>query len=778
MTKLVVLPTSRAIRQKIEEVKHENQLLPKYIAIGDFFQRVIVEKDHKYFIDKTLKILYLKEAIKDIDIQQLGFSKEFSIFFKQSEYIFKFFLELASEYIDIEKLLQYDTYELYADHIKILQLIYKNYTNLLDKYNYSDNILLPYNYKINTDYISQFDGITIYLEGYLSTFEFKILEDISKIKDTNIVFHLNEYNKKNLVLFQDIPYDYKLGYTYHIDLTNKSITKTIPYKINTQDITISPVKSKIEQIAFIKYHITQMCKTIEPQNIVVVVPDEQISFFLDIFDNEHYFNFAMGRTIKNHKLIKTLNLINKLIIDQEPTDSYKFEFLNIDENIFKNIFLRYWNNTLNKNIFDAIMEYIFSFDLEEDLQQQIEHIKISFEILFFTHKISYSILIKDFMKLLLQELATIKLDDTLGGKITVLGILETRAIEYDGVIVIDFNDNNIPKLSVKDKFISSNLKQQVGLPTIQDRENLQRYYYKQLFNRAKNIAISFVDDDTLVMSRFLVQLFPNYKTYLKKYNFSSILHQNQNLIHTNTDIVLNIDLSQQLWSASALKTYLQCKRKYYFQYIAKIKNHIVSLRPQTYEIGNIIHQCLDKAVKQDDLTIQFIDKYITTYQKQNPYLVIELELWKKRLHKFIEYENIRKQNNITILETEKDFSILYNNINLIGTIDRIDKYPDGCYEILDYKTSTSLKIDTPKTYEKSCDFQLEFYYLSQKDKMIKNIGYYTLHDTVIHPEVVLEQKLELLDLHLKALHTKTVNFKQTTDTTHCLYCQYKTVCNR
>jgi CRISPR/Cas system-associated exonuclease Cas4 (RecB family) len=97
---------------------------------------------------------------------------------------------------------------------------------------------------------------------------------------------------------------------------------------------------------------------------------------------------------------------------------------------------------------------------------------------------------------------------------------------------------------------------------------------------------------------------------------------------------------------------------------------------------------------------------------------------------------------------------------------------------LHYKTSASLKIDTIKNYEDSRDFQLEFYYLASSDRMIKDVGYYSLLDSTIKNEVVLKEKLELLDMHFKTLKTTRVDFKMTNEFSDCQFCAYKTICGR
>jgi len=98
-------------------------------------------------------------------------------------------------------------------------------------------------------------------------------------------------------------------------------------------------------------------------------------------------------------------------------------------------------------MFDEILNYLFSFEHDEEVLEKLEQIRISMKILLFSQNENHTIVIKtkEFIKLFTTELSGITVDDVSGGKITVLGILETRAVDFDGIIVIDFNDQKIPK---------------------------------------------------------------------------------------------------------------------------------------------------------------------------------------------------------------------------------------------------------------------------------------------------------------------------------------------
>jgi hypothetical protein len=357
-----------------------------------------------------------------------------------------------------------------------------------------------------------------------------------------------------------------------------------------------------------------------------------------------------------------------------------------------------------------------------------------------------------------------------------MGILETRAIQYDGVIVVDFNDNLVPKRSIKDKFISSNVKKYSNLPTPIDRENLQKYYYQKLFSNAKEVHISYVVDKEHTSSRFLNELF--LEQNIKELDFTNILKSYKELFLNQKNIIKEINLSKLEWSATSLKTFLECKRKYYLQNILKIKEHSISLKPKSYELGNIIHTILEQNYKNQKYTYQETKKEISKYQNINPYLTIELELWKKKLQKFFENEAKRFESGTKIYELEKSFRIEINGITLKGKIDRIDKLKDGSFALLDYKTSSNLKIDTFKTYENTTDFQLEFYFLATKDLGISQIGYYDLNSGEIKEEITIEPKLQKLFEILESFQTQFVHFDMCDKEQTCVFCPYKIICNK
>jgi ATP-dependent helicase/nuclease subunit B len=201
--KLLVFPTSRSIRSFTQKQKGSNTLLPFLLTIDEFFKKSTSLNTMKY-CEEEQRVLFLTQAIKDTNIQKLGISDNFTKFLKQSDYIYRFFLELASEKVEIKEIQNIDTYDFYLEHLQILETIQKNYIDILETNFYVDRINLDKHYKINENFLKKFEEVELHFEGYFTKVEFEIVEKISKFIKLNIVFHSNDYNQKSLEVFKDI----------------------------------------------------------------------------------------------------------------------------------------------------------------------------------------------------------------------------------------------------------------------------------------------------------------------------------------------------------------------------------------------------------------------------------------------------------------------------------------------------------------------------------------------------------------------------------------------
>ena len=759
--------------------------MPFTLTIDELFKKSINLNNMKY-CEEEQRVLFLSEAIKNTNIQKLGISDNFTKFLKQSDYIYRFFLELASEKVEIKDIQNVDTYDFYLEHLQILETIKTNYINILEKNSYVDRINLDNHYKINENFLKKFEEIELYFEGYFTKVEFEIVEKISKFINVKINFYSNTYNQRSLEVFKNMNIDLKIDFNYKIDLTNKLVLQEEKNKKNLQSLEIKGFSSRLNQIAYIKDSIVKSVqKGVNPSRIALVLPDETFASYIQLFDTEKYFNYAMGKTIKNTNLYQVAYAIYSYLSEDDIKHISNLDFLKLDKNFIDKNIKSIWNKKASKENFEFISDFIKSKDDSAELLEKYDELLYKLNIIVFSN--DNVILLKDVYKIFLQKLVKLTLDDINSGKVTVLGLLETRAVEFDTVIICDFNESFIPKISVKDKFLSTKLKQLSNLPTQFDRESLQKYYYKRLIDSSKNVFVTYVNSDTNQISRFANELFDKHiKTDTNDNAYKHILYDNHKIKYIEEEIIAKIDLSKFIWSATSFKTYLQCKRKFYLQYVLKLKEHTISLKPKAYELGDIIHSILEDYYTLDEnnieLSFEKIEFLFNKYKSSNPFLILDLEIWKKKLYEFYLLDKQRLTHR-KIIALEKSFSCEFEGIQIKGVIDRIDSYEDK-YEVIDYKTSATLSVDTLKNYDKTDDFQLEFYYLAMSE-MYKTdkieAYYYDLNNTQLINEIALDKKLELLCEkfnELKEISKNEISFSKCEDKTNCTYCAYSIICNR
>jgi len=776
---LKIFPTSRSIREYVNSKKEFNSLLPAIFTIDEFFKKSLFFSNKK-IIDEEDRFLFLKEAVKNINLKSLGISHSFSSFLKQSEYIYRFFLELSSENIQIDDISTMDTYDFYNEHLGILKVIRANYIKILVKNKAVDKITMPSSYRLNKEFLSRYSLIVINFEGYFTNFEFEIVKEISKVCEVQINFIYNQLNKKSIDKIINEGFDLKIGFEYKINFTNKKILYQNEIKNFNKKILIKSFSNRTSQIAFIKKSITDLVnRGIDSSKIALILPDETFVSTLQLFDKEHYFNFAMGLNIYNSKLYKTLDCISSYINENEIKNSKNIEFLNLNKEEIENLFEKNWNKKLSKNLYVNICNYLLEKEENKELKEKFQELIYTLEKLLFSK--NEVVLLKEAFKILINKVSKLTLDDINSGKITVMGLLESRFIYFDTVIICDFNERLIPKRSLKDKFFSTSMKQKVNLPTALDRENLQKYYYERLIKNSKNAYISYVKNENDSISRFATTLFnKEIDEETSDNSYKHILYNSKNLKHFDEKVVLDINLSKISWSASSLRDFLECKRKYYLKSMIKIKEHNIFLEPQAYELGSIIHNTLEQFYKEQDHSYEKLVKIFDKYRSQNSFLNLDLEIWKKKLKDFIFLDKKRLEEGFEILELEEPFSCKFENIQIQGKIDRIDKL-DDTYYVIDYKTSSNLKLSTKRTYEKSFDFQLVFYYLALKNiynsSKIKAY-YYDLYEMRLKEELVIQEKLELLKNIFSEFKTTSISFNRCENQDICRYCAYKTICNR
>ncbi|EAI1785739.1 hypothetical protein E1D65_02580, partial [Campylobacter coli] len=513
---LRIFSSSRKIKEYQEKAKAKNALLDSAFLVSDFLDRVCVVNSFKASSYESL-LLMQEACLKSKDLEKkLGISAEFFAFLKNNEYLFSFFKELSLEKKSIQDLKNNDYYATYNEHLEILDEVYTNYLLLLKQHNLYDDLSLAQEYKLNLDFLNEYEGIYYDLQGFLSKFEEDLLCEISKIKSTIISFKTSKFNLEYLLeldFLKDIHLE--LDMFYEVNLSQKKILKQEKLSNPNTLIKLKAFELRSLQCAFVMDEISNFVRAgIDPEKIAVITPDESFCELLKLFDKNNMLNFASGVSIKESLFYQKI----KALYNGANSDAFIYK---IDENYFEQEKMIFdYHNTLLHYLELQFEDFRTRFDQICDLQY-FENLIHSFlkdesqelmnlvqkELCFIKDLLkNKSLKLKELMQLFFMQLDQIKLSYVGGGKVTVMGLLESRGLSFDGVVILDFNEDFVPKRSINELFLNNEVRKKAGLISYERRENLQRLYYENLMKNAKKLSISFVENEEQTRSRFLDEL--------------------------------------------------------------------------------------------------------------------------------------------------------------------------------------------------------------------------------------------------------------------------------
>ncbi|EJJ9766200.1 PD-(D/E)XK nuclease family protein [Campylobacter coli] len=719
---LRIFSSSRKIKEYQEKAKAKNALLDSAFLVSDFLDRVCVVNSFKASSYESL-LLMQEACLKSKDLEKkLGISAEFFAFLKNNEYLFSFFKELSLEKKSIQDLKNNDYYATYNEHLEILDEVYTNYLLLLKQHNLYDDLSLAQEYKLNLDFLNEYEGIYYDLQGFLSKFEEDLLCEISKIKSTIISFKTSKFNLEYLLeldFLKDIHLE--LDMFYEVNLSQKKILKQEKLSNPNTLVKLKAFELRSLQCAFVMDEISNFVRAgIDPEKIAVITPDESFCELLKLFDKNNMLNFASGVSIKESLFYQKI----KALYNGANSDAFIYK---IDENYFEQEKMIFdYHNTLLHYLELQFEDFRTRFDQICDLQY-FENLIHSFlkdesqELMNLVQKELYfikdllknkSLKFKELMQLFFMQLDQIKLSYVGGGKVTVMGLLESRGLSFDGVVILDFNEDFVPKRSINELFLNNEVRKKAGLISYERRENLQRLYYENLMKNAKKLSISFVENEEQTRSRFLDELDFNFfeekttpsKAYLNalKLDYQGV-ELNLNPIKVP---VLKHDIFEKELSFSRLNLFLYQKRTYFYRYILELPEaRALSDESKAKNQGNFIHKMLElyyKNYSKNNFNLKIFNDLLEQEYQKYSISELELEIFKLKFIQFAENEKEHFKLGYKVIEQEEEhhkaLNIQNHTIRLKGIVDRIDKLEDKHF-IIDYKSG--------KVPEKS--FQLAFY---------------------------------------------------------------------
>ena len=187
--------------------------------------------------------------------------------------------------------------------------------------------------------------------------------------------------------------------------------------------------------------------------------------------------------------------------------------------------------------------------------------------------------------------------------IQVMGVLETRNLDFDHVLLLSCNEGNLPK-SVNDaSFIPHSLRAGYELTTVENKVSIYAYYFYALLQRAGDITLAYnnsTDDGHKgEMSRFMLQLMvENHQRHRIRYG--TLLSGQQATLIQRRPIEKTNEVQERLLgipnlSPSAISRYLRCPLQFYYSSVCRLREDAANKEDEIDNVtfGNIFHRAAE-----------------------------------------------------------------------------------------------------------------------------------------------------------------------------------------
>ena len=313
--------------------------------------------------------------------------------------------------------------------------------------------------------------------------------------------------------------------------------------------------------------------------------------------------------------------------------------------------------------------------------------------------------------------------------IQVMGVLETRNLDFDHLLLLSTNEGNMPRGITDSSFIPYSLRHAFGLTTADHKSAIYAYYFYRLLSRATDVTIAYsnatVDGQSSEMSRYMLQLTVEDTCHKIAHRTlqagQSVRLRRPQTVEKSPAVVdtLRRRFASSILSPTAVNRYMRCPLMFYFCYVEGLRepddteDGVIDNRV----FGNIFHnaaQILYEQLKQrnphivasdlDELLKTKVDIERAVDQAftdefdgdvpQGGMAVINREVIIHYLRQLVEVD--RRLAPFTILELEHDVAQSLPvpsagmTVKAGGRVDRLDRVSFGDGEqirVIDYKTS-------------------------------------------------------------------------------------------
>ena len=416
----------------------------------------------------------------------------------------------------------------------------------------------------------------------------------------------------------------------------------------------------------------------------------------------------------------------------------------------------------------------------------------------------------------------------------IMGPLETRALDFDTLVILSCNEGIFPRRSVEASFIPPELRKGFGLPTYEFQDAVWAYYFYRAIQRARQVWLV-TDTRTEISrsgeeSRYIKQLELHYGWPLHRHIVKADLQgrdAEQDIPKTEEDVAL---IRSKELSASSLQKYLDCPAQFYYTFVKGIyPEEEVEESLDAAALGNTFHHTMQQlyqgaptlsrekldALLGDEAGIRArveanIMEELHCFEVSGRNLVyrdIVCSYVRKTLERDRQLLRTEGKEAFRILGLERKLHCTLDGFRLKGTVDRFDSLNDEVLRVVDYKTGRVLddemritddnaeqvvkKLFGPKKSERpKIALQLYLYDLLVRDlpeargRAVANAIYHTgrLFTEPVHTAPRSERFCTLMQERLASLLAElsdvSVPFRRTDDADACKYCDFKTLCGR
>jgi RecB family exonuclease len=315
----------------------------------------------------------------------------------------------------------------------------------------------------------------------------------------------------------------------------------------------------------------------------------------------------------------------------------------------------------------------------------------------------------------------------------VMGILESRNLDFDNVIVLSMNEGLIPPTPKNTSFIPYSIRKVFGLPVVDQQDAMYSYIFYRLVQRASNIHFIYNSTEETgksgEVSRFVRQLEHESNIEIVHRTVANeVIVEDPNVISIRKDDEIMAKLLtftstsgyQKRFTPTAINTYLDCRLRFYFKYVLELyEQEEMAEEVDPMVFGNILHHVMEqlylpfdrdghRQVTEGDIekiglgvdseikkefSRQFgAEEKEFLFEGQN---VLAREIIKKMILKVLEFDKSQVPFEILGLEADSKKGYFFNvaislagnpiEVGIKGIIDRIEKTGSHA-RIVDYKT--------------------------------------------------------------------------------------------